>query len=65
MMENTLRDKIINYVLNNPNVKMKRYEMANYLGVSRPALSIDRTAYSHSQFEIFYLVIDNLSAATC
>lgn len=39
MMEDSLRDKIINYVTNNPDVKMKRYEMANYLGVSRPALS--------------------------
>lgn len=39
LMQDSLEDKVIHYVSNARNVKMKRYELADYFGVSRPALS--------------------------
>lgn len=38
MMKDTMREKILVYMEQHP-VNIKRYEMASYLGVSRPALS--------------------------
>lgn len=39
MMKDSLREKIITYVKQHHEVDLKRYELADYLGVSRPALS--------------------------
>lgn len=39
MMKDSLRGKILTYLQQHPQVQLKRYELANYLGVSRPALS--------------------------
>lgn len=39
LMKDSLKEKIIEYINQQPDVVLKRHEMASYLGVSRPALS--------------------------
>ena len=38
-MNKILKEKIIEYINQQPGITLKRHEMASYLGVSRPALS--------------------------
>lgn len=39
LSKTSLREKILQYLHTHPNTALKRYEMADFLGVSRPALS--------------------------
>lgn len=39
LMKDSLKEKIIEYINQQPGITLKRHEMASYLGVSRPALS--------------------------
>lgn len=39
LSKTSLREKILQYLHTHPNTVLKRYEMADFLGVSRPALS--------------------------
>lgn len=39
MMKDSLREKLMTYLRQHRDVQLKRYELADYLGVSRPALS--------------------------
>lgn len=39
LMKGSLREKIIEYLCNHQDTILKRFELADYLGVSRPALS--------------------------
>nr|WP_283092252.1 Crp/Fnr family transcriptional regulator [Helicobacter kayseriensis] len=39
LSKTSLREKILNYLKIYPNTTLKRYELAEFLGVSRPALS--------------------------
>ncbi|WP_300221531.1 Crp/Fnr family transcriptional regulator [uncultured Helicobacter sp.] len=39
LSKTSLREKILQYLHTHPNTSLKRYEMADFLGVSRPALS--------------------------
>lgn len=39
MMKDSLREKLMTYLRQHRDVQLKRYELAEYLGVSRPALS--------------------------
>lgn len=39
LSKTSLREKILQYLHTHPNTTLKRYEMADFLGVSRPALS--------------------------
>lgn len=39
LMKDSLREKIMEYMQQHPDIILKRHEMASFLGVSRPALS--------------------------
>ena len=39
LMKDSLREKIMEYMQQHPDVLLKRHELASFLGVSRPALS--------------------------
>lgn len=39
LLKDSLQDKILEYLEKHQSVELKRYELADYLGVSRPALS--------------------------